>query len=225
MFGEENIKIGSDEKNNMYVKEEVVYTHYFFVVIIRRLVMDNDLQIEDLRIPIEYQPQKRKTLSITIKPNGHLQIKAPEGMSEQEIERFLRQKQFWIYKQAKRVAEKQKNRREYSEQEKRVLKEKARGILTERTEYYKQILNVDYTKIRIAEQKTRWGSCSGRGVISYNWRLILMPDMILDYVVVHELCHLIEMNHSKAFWNLVGTVLPDYQKRRAWLKENGMLYS
>ena len=187
--------------------------------------MDNDLQIEDLRIPIEYQPQKRKTLSITIKPNGHLQIKAPEGMSEQEIERFLRQKQFWIYKQAKRVAEKQKNRKEYSEQEKQVLKEKARRILTERTEYYKQILNVDYTKIRIAEQKTRWGSCSGRGVISYNWRLILMPDMILDYVVVHELCHLIEMNHSKAFWNLVGTVLPDYQKRRAWLKENGMLYS
>ena len=87
------------------------------------------------------------------------------------------------------------------------------------------IVGVYPMSVRINSAVTRWGSCSGRGVISYNWRLILMPDTILDYVVVHELCHLIEMNHSKAFWNLVGTVLPDYQKRRAWLKENGMLYS
>ena len=105
-----------------------------------------------------------------------------------------------------------------------MLREQARKVLTERTDYYKEILKVDYQRIRIGAQKTRWGSCSSRGTISYNWHLVLMPERIMDYVVVHELCHLVEMNHSPAFWKKVSEILPDYEDRRKWLKENGKRY-
>lgn len=179
------------------------------------------LQIEELNIPIMLEKSKRKLLAITLTEDGILSIKAPLRVSDREIEKFLNQKRFWIYKQAKRIQEEQKNRVVRSEQEIRRLKEEARKVLTEKTDYYKQFLNVEYQKIRIGDQKTRWGSCSSSGTISYNWRLILMPEKIVDYVVVHELCHMIEMNHSKRFWEQVEAILPDYQARRNWLKENG----
>lgn len=75
-------------------------------------------------------------------------------------------------------------------------------------------------KVTIKAQKTRWGSCSSLGNLNFNWRLIMMPQKIIDYVVVHELCHLKEMNHSSAFWNRVEEIMPDYRNRRKWLKNN-----
>ena len=104
------------------------------------------------------------------------------------------------------------------------MKRQAREVLTKKSDDYKEILHVNYTRIRIGDQKTRWGSCSSKGTISYNWRLILMPERIQNYVVVHELCHLLEMNHSPAFWKKVSEVLPDYQSSRKWLKEHGSQY-
>jgi len=77
-----------------------------------------------------------------------------------------------------------------------------------------------FTKIRIVNSKSRWGSCCTRGVLSFNWRLALVPKEILHYVVVHEMCHLLEMNHSKRFWNHVSTFCPDYKSHKTWLKEN-----
>lgn len=74
------------------------------------------------------------------------------------------------------------------------------------------------------EQKTRWGSCSAAGNLNFNWKLILMPPEILDYVVVHELAHRKELNHSKAFWSVVEQILPDYKERRRWLKTEGALF-
>jgi len=74
-------------------------------------------------------------------------------------------------------------------------------------------------RITVRDQKTRWGSCSAKGNLNFNWRLITMPPELLDYVVVHELCHMIEMNHSAAFWDLVRKYMPDYEQRRALLKK------
>lgn len=179
------------------------------------------MQIEDLTIEIVIEKSKRKSLAISITEEGKLSIKAPIRMTDREIEKFLYQKSFWIYKQAKRKKEEQKNRLVRTEAEIKLLREKARKVLTEKTDYYKRLIGVDYKKIRIGDQKTRWGSCSSSGTISYNWRLILMPEEIMDYVVVHELCHMVEMNHSKRFWARVAEILPDYQIRRKWLKENG----
>lgn len=186
--------------------------------------MQNYIQIEDINIPVILQRQKRKTLSLMITNEGRLFIKAPFRLGEKEIKSFVNKKKLWIYKKVKQINEDNKNKVFRSEEDIKELKKQARTILTKRTDYYKEILKVDYEKIRIGNQKTIWGSCSGRRTISYNWHLILMPEQIIDYVVVHELCHLIEMNHSPAFWEKVSEVLPDYQSRREWLKENGNSY-
>lgn len=78
-----------------------------------------------------------------------------------------------------------------------------------------------YEKITIRDQKTRWGSCSQTGTLSFNYRLMMAPPEVIDYVIVHELCHLTHMNHSKAFWNMVAGILPDYAERKHWLKQHG----
>lgn len=186
--------------------------------------MTDYMDIEDLHIPVELRRSDRRTLSVTVTDKGELLVKAPLAMSEERIRRFLNQKRFWIYKQAKHQMDSMEKRVNRSEEEVRRLKEQARITLTARTDYYAEILQVKYQKIRIGSQKTRWGSCSSRGTISYNWHLVLMPEIILDYVVVHELCHLIEMNHSPQFWSRVENVLPDYRDRRAWLKKHGDEY-
>lgn len=100
-------------------------------------------------------------------------------------------------------------------------KRMARETFTEIAEYFKTRLGVDYNALRIKEQKTRWGSCSQKGNLNFNWKLVMAPIEIIDYVVVHELCHLVHMNHAKDFWRLVEGQLPDYQQRKRWLKENG----
>ncbi len=89
-------------------------------------------------------------------------------------------------------------------------------------QHYCPQLGVAPRTIRIGNQKTLWGSCSARGTISLNWRLMAAPKPIYEYVVVHELCHLVERNHGPKFWRLVGTLLPDYRERRAWLKKHGV---
>lgn len=180
--------------------------------------------IEDRTIPVVLERSNRKTLSIGIREDGTLLIKAPYQMQQKVIDRFVAQKRFWIYKQVQRMENNRRNQVVYTKEQEKELRQQARKRLTERTDYYKTILGVDYKRIRIADQKTRWGSCSSTGTISYNWHLVLLPDAILDYVVVHELCHLRQMNHSKDFWKMVEGILPDYQSRRKWLKENGDQY-
>jgi len=94
-------------------------------------------------------------------------------------------------------------------------------VVNGRIEKYSLKLNATPCKVAIKDQKTRWGSCSVRGNINLNWRLVMAPVDIIDYVVVHELCHLKIMNHSKDFWSLVEFVLPCYKEKRKWLKVNG----
>ena len=100
-------------------------------------------------------------------------------------------------------------------------RDKARARFESRVAYYHKITGGRYTSVTVRDQKTRWGSCSSRGTLSFNYRLIFAPPEILDYVVVHELCHLTHMNHSKDFWHMVGTVMPDYKIYKNWLKDHG----
>lgn len=97
----------------------------------------------------------------------------------------------------------------------------AREYFAGRCAYYRQFTGGNYTRITIRDQKTRWGSCSSTGTLSFNYRLMFAPPRVLDYVVVHELCHLTHMNHSREFWDLVASVQPDYKVYRNWLKEHG----
>lgn len=100
------------------------------------------------------------------------------------------------------------------------LREYARAELEKRVKLFGRQMQVSVNRISIKEQKTRWGSCSSKGNINFNWKLVLMPERIMDYVVVHELAHRKQMNHSKSFWREVEIVLPDYRERKQWLREH-----
>lgn len=100
---------------------------------------------------------------------------------------------------------------------------KAREQISERIEYYKPWINAKPNKVTIKKQKKRWGSCSSRGNLNFNWRIIMAPAEVIDYVVVHEMCHLVYLNHSRNFWELVASILPDYKDRKGWLRKNGAI--
>jgi predicted metal-dependent hydrolase len=103
-------------------------------------------------------------------------------------------------------------------------KKEARKLFNERITYFSQKHGFDVKQVKLSSARTRWGSCSSKGYINLTWRLVMAPLPIIDYVVVHELCHLREANHSSAFWVQVAAIMPDYKKRRKWLKENGHLF-
>ena len=99
---------------------------------------------------------------------------------------------------------------------------RAKELITERLELFSNKIGAKVNTVRFKNQKTRWGSCSQKRNLNFNWKLVMAPTHIVDYVVIHELCHLRQMNHSKEFWQLVESQIPDYKERRKWLKENGV---
>jgi predicted metal-dependent hydrolase len=102
------------------------------------------------------------------------------------------------------------------------MKERALLIFSRRVEYFSTKIGVRYGNIQVRNQKTRWGSCSSKGQLSFNWRLLLAPPDVLDYLVIHEVSHLKHHDHSQRFWNLVKSLCPGYRKHQLWLKENAL---
>ena len=176
---------------------------------------------------------KRKSYGIVVDENGEVTIRIPLRGSLVTARKLAEEKRDWIYEkvnlqeQRRRMREEQEKERDrkYTPEQKegieRRYRQAAKEYFPKRAEYYAGILGVTYERIRIAGQKTRWGSCSRSGTLSFNWKLMLARPMVLDYVVVHELCHIKEMNHSPRFWKLVEEIMPDYKEYRKWLKENG----
>ena len=97
----------------------------------------------------------------------------------------------------------------------------AAAIFEEKAEEFAKRLHVSFEDIRIKDQKSRWGSCSSKRNMNFNWRLLMAPEPVCDYVIIHELCHLVHMNHSADFWNLVESICPDYRQYKKWLREKG----
>lgn len=102
-----------------------------------------------------------------------------------------------------------------------LLRARARDQLAEASDSFARQLCRSYTKLSIRDTRSRWGSCSSKGVLMYSWRLIMAPPDVLQYVAAHEVAHLVEMNHSAAFWSVVESIFPDYQNCRDWLRHNG----
>jgi predicted metal-dependent hydrolase len=143
----------------------------------------------------------------------------PRWMSAAEAERVLADKRPWLEEQRRRqVPRLGLERLSVSESEARVA---ARELVSMLAEEEAERVGVAYQRIRIGGQRTLWGSCSARGTLSFNWRLVLGPPDVLDYVVVHELCHLRVPNHSRRFWNLVERHRPAWRDQRDWLREFG----
>ena len=146
-------------------------------------------------------------------------LTAPRSMSKVEVDEVLRDKRAWIEKQRRRqVPRLGLKGLAVSESAARIA---ARELVSALAEEEAERLGVAYLRIRIGGQRTLWGSCSPGGTLSFNWRLVLAPLEVLDYVVVHEVCHLRVPNHSRAFWGLVEGRRPHWREQRAWLREHG----
>ncbi len=163
----------------------------------------------------------RKTVSIHVETDGSVVVRAPLTTGKGFIDSFVSSKEDWIKKSVDKMQTRQENRTELalSAQQINELKVLAKSYLTARTEYFAGVMGLHYKQLKINSAHTRWGSCNSKGEINYTYRLILAPKDLVDYVVVHELAHLKEMNHSKKFWSVVAGVLPDYKLRQKQLTE------
>ena len=178
--------------------------------------------IDDIQITVI--KSARKTIAIQIKPDGKIYVRAPFDMTDSEVYGFVSEKSEWIKKNLKKldnIKQKTKPSNPLTQNEINELKQKALLCIPQKIEHFADLIGVRPAKITVRNQKTRWGSCSKSGNISINCLVMLMPEKVIDYIVVHELCHLKEMNHSKSFWREVERIIPDYKQRQNWLKENG----
>lgn len=168
----------------------------------------------------------RKTVAIQVNPDLSVTLRVPRRITQRDIQKILKEKEGWILKhievvRQKRAAFEAAMPERLTKEEIHALADKALRYIPERTEHYAKQIGVDYGGITIRCQKTRWGSCSSKGNLNFNCLLMLTPPEIIDYVVVHELCHRKQMNHSKDFWLEVEKVLPDYKDRKKWLRDEG----
>lgn len=165
---------------------------------------------------------KRSTASIQIKPPGEVIVRIPEWYTKQMSDELVERHSKWIARKLQELhVNTARGKITLSELERADGIQKAKKVFPERVSHYAEIMGVTYAKITIREQKTRWGSCSSKGNLNFNWKLVLAPDYVLDYVVVHELAHRKVMNHSKQFYTVVAQVMPDYEQARLWLRKNG----
>lgn len=170
----------------------------------------------------------RRSFAIEIDRDKKIKVRVPRRASKAQIEGLLKEKQDWILRTLNKIDKRnaieksEENQIEKLEPEEvKRLKKEARERLTELTEYWAGRMGISYGRISIRGQKTRWGSCSSKGNLNYNYLLTLCPDDVIEYVVIHELCHRIYMNHSKRFWEKIEEFCPNYRQARKWLKQNG----
>ena len=164
----------------------------------------------------------RKTLSLEIKRDLTVLVRAPARMTDREIWRFLQGKADWIQKHLEEVRERNAQALPtLTPQELQSLAQRAKAELPQRVSHFAPLVGADYGKITIRSQRSRWGSCSARGNLNFNCLLMLCPQEVRDYIVVHELCHRKHMDHSKAFWAEVERVFPNYREHKDWLDKHG----
>ena len=168
----------------------------------------------------------RRTMSMEVRPDGSILVRAPFRASAEEIGNFVCSHKSWVEKQRIRIRKRADEIRladqnPLSPEDIRLLADQALRELPPRIAAYAGQMGVTYGRVTIRNQKTRWGSCSSKGNLNFNCLLMLTPREVQDYVIVHELSHRKEMNHSPKYWAVVEEVLPDYKKRRNWLRENG----
>lgn len=172
---------------------------------------------------IEIIRSRRKTVSIQIRPDGAVVVRAPMRMPMGEIRRLLQEKQSWIETHREKAVRNQQRgvQSPLTAEDIHRLAQEAVAALPPLVKDYAARMGVTYGRITVRNQVSRWGSCSSSGNLNFNCLLMLAPTEVREYVVVHELAHRRHMDHSAAFWQEVERILPDYRERIRWLKENG----
>jgi predicted metal-dependent hydrolase len=164
-------------------------------------------------------PRARRYV-IRVRPDGTVRVTLPRWGSRHHAELFAEQQRPWIERQRRRVEETRHGTVERSIDEIKELRTRAARELPVRLEHLAALHDLRVANVHIRNQKSRWGSCSPSGRICLNWRLVLMPAFVQDYIMIHELMHLRRLDHSPAFWKLVAAADPDYDVARAWLRKN-----
>ena len=164
---------------------------------------------------------KRKTCSLTVTDEGPV-VRAPRFMPRAAIDLFVKSHADWIEKKtAQRKTRAANAPAPLTEDELKALKKEAKRVIPARVAYWAPKVGVTYGRVAVRAQHTRWGSCSTKGNLNFNCLLMLTPEEVRDSVIVHELCHRKEMNHSRRFYAEVLRVMPEYKKHNKWLKQNG----
>lgn len=167
---------------------------------------------------------QRRTISVEITAEGEVLVRAPTELSDRRIEEFVCARQDWVHAHLQAWQTRQTNAgsvEPLSASELEALRARAKEVFSARVAALAPCVGVTWGNITVRFQHSRWGSCSSKGNLNFNGLLLLAPPEVLDYVVVHELCHRKELNHSPRFWAEVGRVMPDYVRHRAWLREHG----
>ncbi len=160
---------------------------------------------------------KRKTLSLQVNADGKVIVRAPHRTGKKYIEDFVRDHEAWIERTKTKIENKKYSLKEASPEEEKELRRLAREVLPGKVSYYASVIGVAPGRITITGARTRFGSCSAKNNISFSFYLMRFPDKAIDYVVVHELCHILQHNHSKEFYKEIEKILPDYKEREKLL--------
>lgn len=166
----------------------------------------------------------RRTVGLSLDRDGNVTVRAPYLYPKAAIEAFLSENAGWIAKQRRKLAAQKENAESsgpITAEELRRLAAALRSVLPEKLGRYAGLLGITYGKVTVRSQKTKWGSCSSKGNLNFNCLLMLAPEEVLDYVIVHELCHVRHMDHSREFWAEVASLDPRYKAHKKWLKDNG----
>lgn len=166
----------------------------------------------------------RRTMAIEIRRDGEVIVRIPNRVTNAQAKRFVESKKDWIISTLEKIEKSQDTnipKEKFTETEMKIIRKRAKREIPILVDEYAPLIGVTYNRISIRAQKTRWGSCTFDGNLNFNCLLVLLPERVMRYVVVHELCHRKEMNHSKKFWNEVAKILPDYKELRKKLKEEG----
>ncbi len=188
--------------------------------------MKKRIKIQNTEIKFKIKKSYRaKRLRIAVYCDTSIVVTVPYGFNENKIERYSIEKSNWILSKLK-YCEQFKNNPIKLNDNKNYLKYKlkALALAEKKAEYYNKVYGFKVNKINIRNQKTRWGSCSRKGNLNFNYKIALLPERIMNYIIVHELCHLKEFNHSNKFWNLVAKLMPDYLEIKEELKRVSLIF-
>ena len=169
--------------------------------------------------------KRAKRMRLAVYCDGSVVITSPFGIHQSLIEKFLTDKKQWVWDKIKFFKNiDSKAIRTFSHKDYIENKDKALALVHERVRFYNKVYDFSFNKIFIKNQKTRWGSCSYKKNININYKIIFLPEEQQDYIIIHEICHLKEFNHSKKFWSLVKKALPNYEQIKKELRKNELLY-
>jgi predicted metal-dependent hydrolase len=159
--------------------------------------------------------RRSKRIRLIVHRGGDVVLTRPYWVTVQQAERFLMEKFEWLLEKVDVMRRKKRHFLEQgSEQDYRRMKDEVLKTVHRKLRRFNKAYGFEYGKVAIRNQKTRWGSCSRQGNLSFNYKIGLLPDRCMDYIIVHELCHLKEFNHSRRFWNLVAQTIPDHEEIR-----------